>query len=137
MNNQRLTKLTLSILLLLGTIQTVEAKRYSKSDIDRMCSQNKSTPKKGIQFNGKRANKTILNLKAGKYTYPNGMLLLYSSGHYLLKVPRSNKGLHGTSANDLMGSNGILGGCSKEQLSEAIQSNGLSPYKFKLIKRYK
>jgi hypothetical protein len=36
-----------------------------------------------------------------------------------------------------MGSGGILGGCSKEQLSEAIQKNSLSANKFKLIKRYR
>ena len=78
-----------------------------------------------------------MNLKAGKYKYPNGMLLLYANNYYLLKVPKSRSTLKGTNANDLMGTGGILGGCSKEQLSEAIQNNGLSSHKFKLIKRYR
>lgn len=137
MKNNFLKNLTLSTLVLMGSIQTLEAKRFSKSDIDNMCSQNQSIPTKGMQFDGKTAVGSILNLKAGKYTYPGGMLLLYSSNRYLLKVPKTGKALKGTDANDLMGAGGILGGCSKEQLSEAIQNNGLSIHKFKLIKKYR
>ena len=137
MKNNFFKNLTLSTLIVIVSIQTLEAKRFSKSDIDKMCSQNQSIPSKGKQFNGQSANKTVMNLKAGKYSYPNGMLLLYSSNYYLLKIPKSKNRVQGTDGNDLIGAGGILGGCSKEQLSEAIQSNKLSIDKFKLIKRYR
>ena len=132
-------KRVLSITLLLFTflLNVALAKGFGKSDIVKFCT-NKELPIAGKQFDGKYAIKTVLSMVAGKYSYPNGgALLLFSNNYYILKLPRNRDGIHGTATDDLLASGGIVGGCSKEQLSEAIRKNNLSSSYFKLIKRYR
>ena len=125
------------ILFSILCINFVSAKNFGKNDIVKFCSNN-AMPIKGKQFNGKPAIPLVLKMVAGKYSYMNGgALLLFSNNSYLLKLPKNRNGIHGTTADDLMASGGILGGCSKEQLSEAIRKNSLKSIHFKLVKRYK
>ena len=128
---------SLFVLLSLGVLNSASAKGFGKNDIVKFCS-NKAMPIAGKQFNGERANQSVLKMVAGKYSYPNGgALLLFSNNSYIVKLPKNRDGIHGTSADDLMASGGILGGCSKEQLSEVMRKNGLKSLYFKLIKRYR
>lgn len=111
---------------------------FSKSDIDRICANSRHSPTHGIQFDGQRANVAVMRLRPGKYGYlGQGALLLFANDHYLLKLPRNRNGIHGTNGDDLLAGGGIIGGCSKEQLSEAIQNNALQVSSFRLIKSYK
>ena len=64
-------------------------------------------------------------------------MLLFSNNNYIVKLPSDRKGTHVTSNDDLMASGGILGGCSKEQLSEVMAENGLTAGLFVLVKRYR
>jgi len=125
------------LLLSLLFLNSVSAKGFGKDDMVKFCSDKKS-PITGKQFNGDRANKTVMKMVAGKYSYPNGgALLLFLNNNYVLKLPKNSNGIHGTSADDLMASGGILGGCSKEQLSEVMRENGLKSLYFKLVKMYR
>jgi len=128
-----LVSITFSLLFL----NLAWAKPFGKKDITNFCS-NKISPIEGKQFDKKDANKDVLAFVAGKYSYPNGgALLLFSEGYYIMKLPSNRNGIHGTSTDDLMASGGILGGCSKEQLSEAISENALNSTLFKLLKKYR
>ena len=111
---------------------------FGKSDIDRFCAKSGHQPVAGQQFDGRSADVEVMRLQPGKYSYPDqGALLLFPDGHYLLQLPRNRDGIHGTAGDDLLASGGIVGGCSKEQLSEAVQKNRLQPSSFERIKRYK
>jgi len=111
-------------------------KGFGKEDIDKFCADT-SKAKPGMQFDGKKASKAILNLKPGKYSYANnGMLLLFANNHYLLLLTKDRDGIHGTDGDDLLASGGIVGGCSKEQLSEAVQNNKTPIKTLKLLKPY-
>ena len=129
------TIITVTLLSLL--INTAVAKGFGKDDIAKFCSDKKS-PITGKQFNGESANTSVLKLVAGKYSYPNGgAMLLFANNNYIVKLPNNRDGIHGTDGDDLIASGGILGGCSKEQLSEVVAENGLSAGLFVLVKRYK
>jgi len=112
-----------------------KSKGLGKEDIDRACLNQNKPPKDGMQFDGKKADAKIMQLKAGKYKYNGGHLLLFRNNHYILQLPKDRDGVNGTDGPDLLAS-GIVGGCAKEQLSEAIQNNNLKGRSFKLIKRY-
>ena len=128
---------SIAVLLSLGFLNLASAKGFGKKDIIEFCSDKKS-PILGKQFNGERANSSVLKMVAGKYSYPNGgAMLLFTNNYYIVKLPNTRDGIHGTSGDDLIASGGILGGCSKEQLSEVIRENGLKSIYFKLVKRYR
>jgi hypothetical protein len=113
------------------------AKGFGKTQINTFCTQKSTTIKKGIQPDGNIANKEVINLDAGKYTYLNsGVLLLFNNHNFMLKLPQNFTKMSGTEGNDFLVSGGIVGGCSKEQLSEAIIKNTLNIASFKQIKRY-
>jgi len=126
--------------LFLGLIsqQSIYAKGFGKKDIDNFCKSRKIDSLSTIQPNGKQAQKGVLKMEAGKYSYPNGgALLLFPNGHYLMRIPSGSKALYGTDGDDLLASGGIVGGCSKAQLSEAIAKNSLNYKTFTLLKKYK
>ena len=110
---------------------------FSKADIDAFCATHSHKPVSGTQPNGKKADSEVLHLQPGKYGYPDqGALLLFADGHYLLQLPVHRNGIHGMDGDDLLASGGIVGGCSKEQLSEALQNNKLQASSLRLLKRY-
>lgn len=133
-NMKKILKIIITSLLLLPNILT--AQNYGKQDIAQFCSD-KKLPSPGKQYNGRYANNLVLKLVAGKYSYPNGgALLLFADNSYLLKIPSNRKKIVGTSGSDFMGGK-VLGGCSKEQLSEALRANSLKSTFLKLRKKYR
>ena len=116
------------------------AKSWGKPDVDSMCDRPTDTPKPktGYQYDGNKASKDVMNMTSGRYSYPlGGALLAWPDNRYLLKLPSSSKGIYGTDGDDLLVKGGIVGGCSKEQLSEAIARNELTLSDFTLVKAYK
>lgn len=138
MKNPIISTLSLSAVLLLTVIATeANAKGFGRADVDKFCEQSTNKAKPGLQFDGKKADEKIIQLKPGKYKYPKqGMILLFENNHFLLRLPSDRDGIHGTDGDDLLAAGGIVGGCSKEQLSEAFQNNKLDIKTLKLIKTY-
>ncbi len=138
MKNSIISVASLSAVLCLSLFSVeANAKGFGKADIDNFCAKSTNKAEPGMQFDNKKANINIMQLKPGKYQYPNkGMLLLFKNNHYLLKLPENRDGIHGTDGDDLIASGGIVGGCAKEQLSEAFQKNQLNIKTLKLIKLY-
>ncbi len=116
------------------------AKSWSKADVDKMCDRPTETPvpEAGYQYDGQKASDKILQMASGKYAYPNGgAMLVWPDARYLIKLPSTRKGVFGTDGDDLLASGGIVGGCSREQLSEAIRKNELRVENFMQVKAYK
>ena len=86
------------------------AKGFGKDDVVQFC-RDKPSPIVGKQFNGVYANRKILELVAGKHTYPNGgALLLFTSNYYIVKLP--------TNRNLLLKDNGFEYGSMYEKKRE-------------------
>lgn len=121
----------------LALAQSNRALGYGKDEIDSFCSRITNKPQLGIQFDGKEASPMIMQLAPGKYEYPNqGALLLFPNKHYLLQLSSDRSGIYGTDGDDLLAKGGIVGGCSVEQLSEAILNNSIRIDSLKLVKPY-
>ena len=115
-------------------------KSWGKADIDNMCNKPSKTPvpAAGWQYDGNKASSAVMNMSFGKYTYPNGgMMLVWPDERYLIKLPSTRKGIFGTDGDDLLASGGLVGGCSLEQLSEAIARNDLDFGSLKQVKAYR
>jgi len=138
MKNTIISTISLSAVLLLTAITTeANAEGFGRADVDNFCENITNKAKPGLQFDGKKADEKIIQLKPGKYKYPKkGMILLFENNHFLLRLPSDRDGIHGTDGDDLIASGGIVGGCSKEQLSEVFQNNKLDIKTLKLIKAY-
>ena len=135
----RMTGLIVAVVSLSSTAlsEMSQDQGYGKSDIDRFCDTAVSETEQGVQFNGKKADETVLEMTSGRYSYPGGgALLLFGNDRYLIKLPNGYNGIYGTDGDDLLAAGGIVGGCSKEQLSEAVQNNDLEPDEFDLVERY-
>jgi len=114
-------------------------KSWGKPDIDSMCDRPTDTPrpKPGYQYDGDKASEAVMTIAPGMYSYPlGGAMLVWSDNRYLIKLPSSRKGIFGTDGDDLLAKGGLVGGCSLEQLSEAISRNDLTFGDFKMVKRY-
>lgn len=115
-------------------------KAYGFDDINQMCKGVKNLPKPNMQFDGKPVDKRVMKMKAGKYSYPNnGGVLLFLNDNYLIKLPKSDgpRTIYGTDGDDLLAKGGIVGGCFREQLSEALRRNKMDFDKLELVKEYK
>lgn len=109
---------------------------YGQSDIDRFCAQTITPLQPGFQYDGIAATPAVMQLSPGRYEYPDGgILLLFPDKHFLLKLPDSNRTIYGTDGDDLLVGQGV-GGCSAEQLSEAIANNSLSLDTFVPVRLY-
>ncbi len=132
--------LTLSVVSGLPLIAVAEASRkssYGKDDIDEFCAGSTNKPQPGMQFDGKEASLAVMRLAPGKYEYPNeGILLLFLNKHFLLRLPTNRNGIFGTDGDDFISTEGIVGGCSAEQLSEVILNNNIRIELFELVKPY-
>lgn len=113
---------------------------YGKEDIDQFCEEpERSTPQPGIQFDGEAASPEVMALATGRYEYPNeGVLLYFANKHFLLRLPKMEEGdvMYGTDGDDLFDTSGLVGGCSPEQLSEALVKNGISVDSLEFTKPY-
>ena len=89
-----------------------------------------------------------MQLAPGRYAHPGrAALVLYPNGRYFVRPPLSEREINGTltsvremnatATTDLfLPMIGVIGGCSVEQLSEAIAENELSIDMFELTRPY-
>lgn len=125
------SKSLLSVILLFCCCPSIYAQKYDRNVVNKFCDKNAKTHVNGY------INPLIKSMPPGKYLYPNGgTLLLYRSNRYLLKLPIGYQKNQGTSYPDLMGSGGIAGGCSKQQLTELFRNQNLIATRFILTKPY-
>jgi len=95
--------------------------------IAEFCATSENKPQPGMQFDGKAASPTVLELAAGIYVYPDeGVLIITEEKHYFLQLPTTRQGIYGTDGDDYIIGSGVVAGCSAEQLSEAIANNSIS-----------
>lgn len=124
--------------LALCALPAFAAKEYAKESVDAFCLDQRggkprsSPPAQGVQFDGKPAPKAVMDMAIGEYSGRNGSALyLYHHNRFLLRFPGGVTEIKGTGGDDMIAP-GMLGGCSREQLSEALSANGLDPAGFKL-----
>jgi len=104
-----------------------QGQSVSKENIDGFCTQARTQPTKGVQFNGKSVSRDVLAMRPGRYSYPeNGALLYYPDQTFLIRLPDTRKGIFGTDGDDMIMSGGVVGGCFVEQLSEIFERNELA-----------
>ncbi len=104
---------------------------YGKTEIDAFCTMqpggkaHPAPPAPGLRFDGEPADKSVMALAPGNYSGANGaMIHLYDTGYFLISMPENTNDLKGTGGDDFMAPR-TLGGCSREQLSEALDLNAL------------
>lgn len=100
---------------------------FGQPEISQFCKEpDRAQPEKGMHFNGRQADAKILGLPPGKYeTVRGGRIEIFENNHYLVQLPSERNGIYGTDGDDLLARGGTVGGCSLEQLSEAIENNKL------------
>lgn len=106
---------------------TALARDPSERTLSKYCEDPaRHKPIPGQQFQGGEADVAVLGFMPGTYKLGDkgAMLYLYKDGSYYLKNNDRNPVTRGTGGDDLM-SEGMLGGCSREQLSEALGRNEL------------
>lgn len=120
----------LPLCLLLST-PAHAGKEYGKEHIDAFCAEQvngkprSAPPAPGLQFDGKPADKAVLGLAPGEYLGKAGSaFFLYDDGRFILYVPEGTSEIHGTGGDDFMAPR-TIGGCFREQLSEALRTNEL------------
>lgn len=106
-------------------------KEYGKENIDAFCAEQVNgkprsvPPAPGLQYDGKPADRSVMDLAPGEYfAKDSAAIYLYDNGHFLLYIPENASETSGTGGDDFMAPR-TLGGCSREQLSEALTVNGL------------
>lgn len=103
---------------------------HHRIDIREFCedSKNVTPPARGVQFDNEAADENVMQFKAGSYTFGkprNAMgLTLYEDGAFFLFLDAQISSSFGTEADDFFDKR-IVGGCSREQLSEALKRNGM------------
>lgn len=100
----------------------------SVQDIQKFCSSGRTAPpSKGTQFDKKKANSSVMSLRPGRYSFNGtGALILNADNSFILKLADNYPGTYGSDGDDMM-QPGLVGGCFKEQLSEILQKNQISP----------
>jgi hypothetical protein len=103
---------------------------HHRADIREFCedSPNVTPPAKGVQFDNQPADPNVLQFRAGAYKFGkprNAMgLTLYEDGAYFLFLDAQTSSSFGTDGDDFFDTR-LVGGCSREQLSEALKRNGM------------
>jgi len=123
------------------TGSVTNTRSYGKEGIDRFCEEpGRSVPQPGTHFDGEQASPEVMALATGRYEYGDGgLLLFFENKHFLLKLSRLPQGggpIYGTDGDDLLDAAGMVGGCSPEQLSEALLNNGVSVGSLELVALY-
>lgn len=119
-----------------GSSSSPSQRGVGKKDIGDFCAKSINRNEPGVQFDGRKADPRALELRPGKYVYPHeGGLLLFKEGYFLLKLPLGRSKTIGTDGDDWLAP-GIVGGCSSEQLSEALQNNDMQISNLEPVKYY-
>lgn len=101
-----------------------------REDVEAFCAEPEraAPPSPGVQFDGVEADPRVMTLEAGRYDLPeNAAVLLFESGAYIVRVKDYAGGAIDSDGDDMVAGGGLVGGCSREQLSEVIVKNGLDP----------
>lgn len=96
-----------------------------QSEITSFCEGKPKPPERGIQWDGDSADSAVMLFRAGEYELDarRGIWLwLYHDGTYYLHLSRRTSVSFGTDADDVIEGRRV-GGCSREQLSEALKKN--------------
>jgi hypothetical protein len=120
---------------LLGTVvmtgpAMAQKPEYYREDIRAFCENNAAAvpPKPGMQFNGERADSRVMQFKEGEYSFGkvrrNMGLTIYPDGTFFLLLDSKGSTTFGTDGDDYIEGR-VVGGCNREQLSEALQKNGM------------
>lgn len=95
-----------------------------QSDITAFC-EDKPKPKRGEQWNGEPADTAVMLFRAGDYEldFRRGVWLwLYHDGSFYVNLSRRTGVSFGTEGDDVIDGR-LIGGCSREQLSEVLKKN--------------
>ena len=96
-----------------------------QSEIADFCEKKPKIRERGIQWNGDPADTAVLLFRAGDYEldYKRGVWLwLYHDGSYYVHLSRRTGVSFGTDGDDMIDGR-LIGGCSREQLSEVLKKN--------------
>ena len=99
-----------------------------RGDVEDFCAESgrAAPPSAGVQFDGASADERIMTMAAGRYDLPeNAAVLLFESGAFIVRVKDYAEQTFGSDGDDMMARGGLVGGCSREQLSEVLAKNGL------------
>jgi hypothetical protein len=104
-----------------------------QQDIVKFCAASPlaKPDKPGIQYNGRKANMSVLAFMPGTYKFKprdrrdSTGLIIFNDGTYYLYLDTKISTVFTTNGDDLMINRQVLGGCNKEQLSEALDKNRL------------
>ena len=99
-----------------------------REDVEAFCAEpgRAAPPAAGTQFDGVAANDLVMKLPAGRYDLPeNAAVLLFENGSFIVRVKDYYRPVNGTDGDDMLAPQGLVGGCSREQLSEVMAKNEL------------
>lgn len=99
-----------------------------REDVETFCAEagRAQPPSKVCSSTARAADERVMTLAAGRYDMPeNVAVLLFDSGAFLLRVKDNSGQAYGTGGDDMLAPGGLVGGCSREQLSEVTARNGL------------
>ena len=99
-----------------------------RQEVEEFCADTgrAQPPSVGIQFDGGTADLRIMTMQAGRYNLPeNAAVLLFESGAFIVRTKDYSGPPNGSDGDDMMAQGGLVGGCSREQLSEVMTKNGL------------
>jgi hypothetical protein len=131
MKNMRCAVLALALVAVMPA--AAQAREPDERSLHTYChiDDRAKPPAPGQQFEGGAADPAVMAFKPGVYNLDKdrdgAKLYLYDDGSYYLMMGRTGRSatvMRGTEGDDLMAAR-MLGGCSREQLSEALGRNGL------------
>lgn len=96
-----------------------------QSEIAEFCENVAKPPQRGKQYNGEDADPQVLLFRAGDYEldFRKGVWLwLYQDGSFYVNLSRRTGVSFGSDGDDMIEGR-LIGGCSREQLSEILKKN--------------
>ena len=97
------------------------------SEIADFCEKKPKPEKRGVQWDGNPADSAVMLFRAGDYEldFRRGVWLwLYHDGTFYVHLSRRTGVTFGTDGDDVIEGR-LIGGCSREQLSEVLKKNEL------------
>lgn len=119
------------MLAFLALALLVPATAYASKDMDMralhdFCKDDDraAPPAPGKQFTGDAADPAVMVFKAGEYKLDDAgsTLVLNTDGSYVLSLGSGYNPVFGSDGDDMMKGR-VLGGCTREQLSEVLSKN--------------
>lgn len=128
-------KKILLIALLIGVAlpATAEANSNRKvvapphEDIAFFCEGKPAPQKKGVQWDGAAADRAVMAFRSGEYVLDGGKgvrLWLFQDGTFFVNLSKATGLSFGSDGDDLIEGR-LVGGCTREQLSEVLKKNSI------------